>query len=35
MRKKILIIDDETEFAEMVQMRLEANDFVVITASNG
>ena len=36
MRKKtVLIIDDETEFADMVQMRLEANNFEVITAPNG
>lgn len=32
---KILIIDDEPEFAEMLQMRLEANDYDVYVALNG
>ena len=35
LRKKILIVDDETEFVEMIQMRLEANDYRVVSASNG
>jgi len=34
-RKNILIVDDETEFAEMVQMRLEAQGYNVDTAVNG
>ena len=37
MRKmsKILVIDDETQLIEMVQMRLEAAGYEVITASDG
>jgi DNA-binding response OmpR family regulator len=35
MPKRILIIDDEIEFAEMVKMRLEANRYIVETAANG
>jgi adenylate cyclase len=35
MAKKILIVDDELEFAEMIQMRLEANGYDVITAPDG
>ncbi|MBU1061612.1 MAG: response regulator [Candidatus Omnitrophica bacterium] len=33
--KKILLVDDEPELIEMVKMRLEANDYEVITASDG
>ena len=33
--KKILIIDDETDFIEMIQMRLEANNYAVISANDG
>jgi DNA-binding response OmpR family regulator len=33
--KKVLIVDDEVEFAAMVKMRLEANGYAVDTASNG
>lgn len=32
---KILIVDDEIEFVELMQMRLEANGYEVITANNG
>lgn len=32
---KILIIDDEIQLVTMVQMRLEANGYDVITANNG
>ena len=32
---KILVIDDEVQLVEMVQMRLEASGYDVITASNG
>jgi DNA-binding response OmpR family regulator len=32
---KIMIVDDEPEFAEMVQMRLEANDYEVVVAADG
>jgi DNA-binding response OmpR family regulator len=35
MKKRILIIDDEPEFVNLVKMRLEANGFEVITAYNG
>lgn len=34
-KKKILIIDDEPDFSEMIQMRLEANGYEIITAYNG
>lgn len=33
--KKILIVDDETEFADMISMRLEANGYDVVTAADG
>ncbi len=32
---KILIVDDEIQFIDLVQMRLEANGYEVITADNG
>jgi len=32
---KILIIDDEDNLIEILQMRLEANEYEVITANNG
>ena len=32
---KILVIDDEVQLVEMVQMRLEAAGYEVVTASNG
>ena len=35
MSKKILIIDDEPDFIDMITMRLEANDYNVISAPNG
>jgi CheY-like chemotaxis protein len=35
MSKKILVIDDEEQLVEMVQMRLEANEYMVISAKNG
>ena len=35
MRKKILVADDELDFLEVIKMRLEANNYEVITASNG
>ncbi|MCE9615503.1 MAG: response regulator [Lentisphaerae bacterium] len=34
-KKKVLIVDDETEFVDMIQMRLEANDYDVIAAHDG
>ena len=33
--KKILMIDDEPEFVDMIKMRLEANDYSVVTAYEG
>lgn len=33
--KKILVIDDEPELVKMVKMRLEANNYEVITALDG
>ena len=35
MEKKILVVDDELHLIEMVQMRLEANGYEVITANDG
>ncbi|MEE8360403.1 MAG: response regulator [Candidatus Omnitrophota bacterium] len=34
-KKRILLIDDEDAFLDMVKMRLEANDYEVITANDG
>ena len=33
--KKILVVDDELDFLKLMKMRLEANDYEVITAANG
>ncbi len=33
--KKILIVDDEPQFAEMVKIRLEANGYDVLLANDG
>ncbi|MDD3295820.1 MAG: response regulator [Candidatus Omnitrophica bacterium] len=33
--KKILVVDDEREFLEVIKLRLEANNYDVITASDG
>jgi adenylate cyclase len=33
--KRILLVDDEPEFLEMLQMRLEANGYEVQTATDG
>ncbi|MDD5496772.1 MAG: response regulator [Candidatus Omnitrophica bacterium] len=35
MGKKILIVDDEPDFLEVMSLRLKANDFEVTTATNG
>lgn len=35
MKKKILLVDDEPLLVEMVSMRLEANDYEVISAGDG
>ena len=34
-KRKILVVDDEIDFIDMVRMRLEANDFTVVTANDG
>jgi CheY-like chemotaxis protein len=34
-KKVILVVDDELEFLKMIRMRLEANDYEVLTAING
>lgn len=34
-KKAILVVDDEIEFLKMIRLRLEANDYEVITAING
>ncbi len=33
--KRVLVVDDEPELVELVQMRLEANGYDVVTASDG
>ncbi len=34
-KKAILVVDDEIEFLKMIRLRLEANDYEVVTAING
>ena len=34
-KRKILVVDDEIDFLEMMRLRLEANDYSVVTASEG
>ena len=34
-KKKILVVDDEIDFCEMMKMRLEASGYEVIIANNG
>jgi len=34
-KKKILVVDDEIEFLEMIKLRLEANNYDVLTATDG
>jgi len=34
-KKKILIVDDEIDFLEMMKLRLEANNYSVVTAMDG
>ena len=34
-KKKILLVDDEIDFLDMMRLRLEANGYSVITASEG
>ncbi|UCB57595.1 MAG: response regulator [Candidatus Omnitrophota bacterium] len=35
MKKKILVVDDEPDFLKIITMRLEANNYQVITAPSG
>ena len=34
-KSKILVVDDEIDFLEMIRLRLEANNYQVITAMDG
>ena len=34
-KKKILVVDDEIDFIEVIKLRLESNNYDVATASNG
>jgi DNA-binding response OmpR family regulator len=34
-KKKVLLVDDETDFVDIVRVRLEANNFEVIVAYDG
>ena len=34
-KRKILVVDDEIDFLEMVRLRLQANNYSVITAMDG
>jgi DNA-binding response OmpR family regulator len=34
-KRKILVIDDEPDFLQMIRMRLEANNYQVLTALSG
>ena len=34
-KKKVLVIDDEADFLDVIKIRLEANNYEVITALNG
>ena len=34
-KKRILVVEDETQLLEMIKIRLEANDFEVMTANDG
>lgn len=35
MKKKILVVDDEIDFLEMIRLRLQSNNYDVVTAMNG
>lgn len=35
MSKKVLVVDDETDFLEVIKLRMEANGYTVVTATNG
>jgi CheY-like chemotaxis protein len=34
-KKKVLVVDDEIDFVELIQMRLKSDGYEVITANNG
>lgn len=34
-KKKILVVDDEVDFLQVIKFRLEASNYEVVTASNG
>ena len=34
-KRKILVVDDEIDFLEMIRLRLEANNYSIITAMDG
>lgn len=34
-KKRILVVDDEPQFLELIKIRLEANDYEVVIANNG
>jgi len=34
-KKKILVVDDEPDFVKLIKIRLEANNYDVVVASNG
>ena len=34
-KRKILLVDDEIDFLQLLKVRLEANDYNVVTAMNG
>ena len=34
-KRKILVVDDEIDFLEMIRLRLEANNYSVVTAMDG
>ena len=34
-KKKVLIVDDEVDFTELMKVRFEANDYDVVISSNG
>jgi len=35
LKKKILVVDDEPDFLKMIKIRLEANEYDVVVATNG
>lgn len=35
MRKRVLVVDDEPDFLEVIKIRLEASEYDVVTVTNG